>query len=70
MTTPVASSMAFISGATGTDSNVSARRTYRTSTSFVAVHSDRAEKLFEIDVLVRSTPTCEPIQARYSAVAA
>jgi hypothetical protein len=81
------------------------RRTYRTTTSFVAVHFDQTGKgriiflpfgamlhvigpssclpegfevvfkhrhsnVFAIDVLLRSIPICEPIQARHKAVAA
>jgi hypothetical protein len=87
------------------ESRAPARRTYRTTTSFVAVHFDQATKgqiiflpygatfqvigpssclpagfevvfehrhynVFEIDVLVRSTPICEPIRARRRAAAA
>jgi hypothetical protein len=102
MTTPVVPSAA---GVMTDESRAPARRTYRTTTSFVAVHFDQATKgqiiflpygatfqvigpssclpagfevvfehrhynVFEIDVLVRSTPICEPIRARRRAAAA
>ena len=105
MTTPVVSSTAFVPGVISTESNVPARRTYRTTTSFVAVHFDETGKgrivflpfgatlhvigrssclpagfevefehkhynVFEIDVLVRATPICEPIRVNRHAVAA
>ena len=40
MTTPVVSSIALLRGGAGNKSKASARRTYRTKTSFVAVHFD------------------------------
>jgi hypothetical protein len=102
MTTPVVPSAA---GMPTDKSRTPARRTYRTTTSFVAVHFDQAGKgrimflpygatfqvirpssclpagfevmfeqqhynVFEIDVLVRSTPICETIHAKRRAAAA
>jgi hypothetical protein len=104
MTTPVVSSTTFLLGATSNESDVPAKRTYRTTTSFVAVHFDQAGhgrivflpfgamlhvigrssclpegfevavehlhyNVFEIDLLMRSTPICEPIQAQRRAQA-
>jgi len=104
MATPVLSSMAVLPGVTSKESDAPARRTYRTTTTFVAVHFDEAGKgrivflpfgallqvigrssclpkglevvfercnynVFEIDVMARSTPICEPIQAECCAAA-
>jgi len=44
MTTPALSSKALLSGVTGHEKKPSARLTYRTKTSFVAVHFDEADK--------------------------
>jgi hypothetical protein len=44
MTTPVASSMAFLPGLTSYESDGPAERTYRTTASVVAVHFDGAGK--------------------------
>jgi hypothetical protein len=44
MTTPVVSSSVWLSGMDRSESNASATRTYRTKTSFVAVHFDQVNK--------------------------
>jgi hypothetical protein len=44
MTTPAVSSAAFLPGVISNESKVPARRTYRTTTSFVAVHFDETGK--------------------------
>jgi hypothetical protein len=44
VTTPVVSSMTFLSGATSLESTTPVTRAYRTKTSFVSVHFDEAGK--------------------------
>lgn len=105
MTTPAVSSTGSLPGVISNESQVPARRTYRTTTSFVAVHFDESGKgrivflpygatlhvigrssclpagfevefehrhynVFEIDLLARSTPICQPTQAKRRAEAA